>query len=70
MLKWKQDGELHFAHASYGMWMIEQRRGRFLITLTLKGTRDADQDYGYSTRLAGAKRDVDQAHRALSELEA
>jgi len=68
-LKWKQDGYLHFAHARYGMWMIEQRRGRFIVTLDLSGTRDATQDMGNYRSLALAKTGANRDHKALDKLE-
>lgn len=67
-LKWKQDGELHFAHVDYGMYMIEQRRGEFTMTLTLKGT-SSEQDLGSVAKLAKAKSEIEKTHRALSKLE-
>jgi hypothetical protein len=64
-LTWKQDGYLHFAHAEEGMWTIEQHRGRFLVTLDLKGTRGATQDMGSYKTMKVAKAIAQQAHRVI-----
>lgn len=70
-LKWKQDGYLYFAHAREGMYMIEQRRKRYIVTLTLSGAagRGADQDMGTYASLALAKKSAERDHRALSKLD-
>lgn len=66
-MKWKQDGYLHFAHGPEGMWTIEQRRGRFYVTLTLAGAHHdgADQDMGSYKTLAKAKAGAHRDHRAM-----
>lgn len=61
-LKWRQDGALHFAHTDYGMYMIEQSRGRFLMTLTLKGI-PGEQDLEAASSLARAKKEVEKMHK-------
>ena len=70
-LSWKQDGYLHFAHAREGMYMIEQHRGRFIVTFTLSGTSGAgaDQEMGVYKTLALAKAGAQRDHRALSKLD-
>jgi hypothetical protein len=68
-LVWKQDGYLHFAHARYGMWTIEQDRRKFIVTLDLKGTRDATQEMGTYCSLALAKTGVKKDHRELDRLD-
>ena len=65
MMKWKQDGYLHFAHGPEGMWTIEQQRGRFLVTLDLTGTRGATQDMGSYKTLKLAKAVAQKAHRII-----
>lgn len=54
-MSWRQDGELHFSHTPVGMWMIEQHRRRFKLTLDLKDTRDATQEMGVYSSLSAAK---------------
>lgn len=65
-LTWKQDGYLHFAHANEGMYTIEQRRGRFLVTLDLSGS---EQDMGWYFSLAKAKAGAQRDHRQLEKLD-
>jgi predicted aconitase len=67
LLKWRQDGELHFAHTDYGMYMIEQRRGEFIMSLTLKGA--GEQDLGTVGKLVKAKSEIAKTHKALAKLE-
>jgi hypothetical protein len=70
-LKWKQDGYLYFAHAREGMYMIEQLRKKYIVTLTLSGAagRGADQEMGSFASLALAKRSAERDHRVLSKLD-
>jgi len=65
-LKWKWDNGFYFAHAPSGMWTIEQRRGRFLLTLDLPNTRNATQDIGNYTTSAKAKAAAGKAHRIIT----
>lgn len=69
-LRWKQDGYLHFAHAREGMYMIEQHRGRFIVTLDLAGAArgGAEQDMGSYRSLASAKAGAQRDHRVLEKL--
>lgn len=70
-LNWKWSDGFYFAHPHYGMWTIEQRRGRFYVTLDLKGApHDATQTMGdYRTsKLAQAAAARD--HRALVKQDA
>jgi hypothetical protein len=66
-LRWRQDGYLYFAHTGYGMWTIEQRRGRFEISLTLRNAV-GDQDFGSRKSLASAKREVEKADKSFALL--
>jgi hypothetical protein len=69
-LTWKWDDGFYFAHASYGHWTIEQRRGRFYISLDLSGAHPSGtQDFGYAPTGAKAQAEVNRAHRALSKLD-
>lgn len=71
-LRWKQDGYLHFAHAKEGMYVIEQHRGRFILTLTLAGTLNragTEQDMGFYRSLAKAKVGAQRDHRVLERLD-
>lgn len=65
-LKWRQDGELHFAHVSYGFYMIEQKRGKFYMELNLRGD-ELPQDLGHETTLAKAKKEIERAHKTFRE---
>lgn len=65
-LKWRQDGYLHFAHEITGHWVIEQLRGRYILTLDLPGTCDATQDMGTYPSLAKAKTAAQSKHRILN----
>lgn len=65
---WKQDGYLHFTHAPYGMWVIEQRRGKFYVELHVDKS-GMDQDFGAHSSLAKAKAAVAKDHKALLQLE-
>ena len=70
-LAWKQDGYLHFAHAKEGMYMLEQRRGKFIATLDLAGAHHsgAEQIMGTYSSSAKAKAALEKDHRAMSKLE-
>ena len=69
-LKWKFDQGLHFAHAPEGHWTIEQLRGRFLVTLKIKGTISSapEQDMGSYKSLAMAKKVATHASRKIRTL--
>ena len=65
-LTWKQDGYLHFAHSAIGQWVIEQRRGKFILSLWFNDTRPgSEQDMGSSPTLVKAKSEAYKANRAL-----
>jgi hypothetical protein len=71
-LKWKQDGYLHFAHAREGMYTIEQRRSRFIVTLSLENDsvmRGDEQQMGVYLSLTLAKKSAERDHQALSKLD-
>lgn len=69
-LKWRQDGYLWFAHAPYGMWMIELRRGWYFLRLDLDVPRSNHriggyQDFGTHKRLRAAMQEAGRANRQL-----
>jgi len=68
-LVWKFDDGFHFAHSAAGMWTIEQRRGRFLLSLDLPNTHDAThdatQDVGNYTTSAKAKSAAQRHNRII-----
>jgi hypothetical protein len=64
-LKWKQDGYLHFAHSELGMWMIEQMRGKFILTLTVNRN---EQDFGKYSSLSKAKAYAAKSNKILMKL--
>lgn len=68
-LAWRQDGYLHFAHAKEGMYTVEQRRGRFIVTLSLEGAHTGEQEMGWYASLAKAKAGAQRDHRALEKLD-
>lgn len=73
-IKWKDEGDMHFAHTDYGMWTIEQRsvvrRGsRYHVTLRLNGVFEGDQDFGVLPTLAKAKSQVNKDHKVLDKLD-
>lgn len=69
MLRFKQDGYLHFAHSPRGMWMIEQRRGQFIVTLSLQGAARGgeDQEMGSYPSLKKAVSEASRADRELAK---
>ena len=70
-LNWKWNDGFYFAHPYYGMWTIEQRRGRFIVSLDLRGAHhSATQTMGNYTTAARAKAAAARDHRALVKLDA
>jgi hypothetical protein len=69
-LAWKQEGYLHFAHAKEGMYILEQRRGKFIATLDLAGAHrgGAEQIMGTYPSSAKAKAALEKDHRAMNKL--
>lgn len=71
-LTWKRAGYLYFAHGPEGMYIIEQRRGRFYATLDLGPTahrEGREQIMGDYPSLKKAMTGVGRDHKALSQLE-
>lgn len=70
-LRWKWDDGFYFAHTSYGLWAIEQKRGRFYIQLTLNGAHQSgqEQDFGSAQTSAKAQAEAQRAHRTFSKLD-
>lgn len=69
-LRWKQDGYLYFAHGVEGMYAIEQKRKRYILTLDLADipVGSGTQDMGTWPSLAKAQAEAQKAHRAMRVL--
>jgi hypothetical protein len=68
-LKWKFSDGVYAAHTSYGVYFIEQHRGRFRVELWLGKSRHAKQDLSVYPSLAKAMAGTQRDHRAFLKLD-
>ena len=69
VLNWKWDDGFYFAHAPYGLWSIEQKRGKFYIQLDIGKVGENTQDFGDQPTSAKAKAEAQRAHRSFLKME-
>lgn len=64
-LKWKQDGYHYFAHGADGMYIIEQRRGEFKLSIMLAAEDPLAKphDMGTFVTSAAAKKCAERDHK-------
>ncbi len=68
-LQFKFDDGFYFAHSGRGMWSIEQRRGRYILVLTLHMVRGdaAEQSMGSYKNFKKAVSEANRADRILAK---